>query len=214
MVSPGRARVALAAALSAAIALPAPARAEAEQAPLDRAYERDEGDGRHWLLPDHLTAQLAGNVGLLAVGGGHSWRDGRVVGDLLFGWVPESVGGTDIYQLSAKVTWSPWIVRLGQGWKARPFTAGLQVTYLLGGKYFIVQPSRYPNGYYSVPTALHPGLTLGSSLTIPKRFLDAPVSIYAEGVALGHMLRVWATNPRTIGPADVFSFTAGARVQL
>ncbi|ACL65834.1 conserved hypothetical protein [Anaeromyxobacter dehalogenans 2CP-1] len=213
MVSPGRVP-ALAAALAACLALPAPARAEAEHAPLDRAYERDEGRDRHWLLPDHLTAQFAGNVGLLAVGGGHAWRDDRVVGDLLFGWVPESVGGTDIYQLSAKVTWSPWIFRLGQGWKARPFTVGLQVTYLLGGDYFIVQPSRYPSGYYPVPTALHPGLTLGTSLTVPKRYLDAPVSLYVEGVALGHMLRVWAANPRTIGPADVFSFTAGARVQL
>ncbi|GAO02410.1 hypothetical protein [Anaeromyxobacter sp. PSR-1] len=213
MVRPARA-LALLTALAAAVAPPAPARAEAEHASLDRAYERDEGGDRHWLLPDHLTAQFAGNVGLLAVGGGHAWRDDHVLGDLLFGWVPESVGGTDIYQLSAKVTWSPWIVRLGQGWKARPFTVGLQVTYLLGGDYFIVQPSRYPNGYYPVPTALHPGLTLGTSLAVPKRYLDVPVSIYVEGVALGHMLRVWAANPRTIGPADVFSFTAGARVRL
>ncbi|WP_232287448.1 hypothetical protein [Anaeromyxobacter dehalogenans] len=206
--------LALAAALSAALGVPAAARAEAEHASLDRSYERPEGRDRHWLLPDHLTAQFAGNVGFLAVGGGHAWRDDRVLGDLLFGWVPASVGGTDIYQLSAKVTWSPWIVRLGQGWKARPFTVGLQVTYLLGGEYFIVQPSRYPSGYYPVPTALHPGLTLGTSLTVPKRFLDVPVSLYAEGVALGHMLRVWAANPRTLGPADVFSFTAGARVKL
>lgn len=210
-------RVALLLGLAAALAAPVDARPDGEEddrPDVDRSFRQDEERGRHWVLPDHLTAQVAGNVGFVALGGGHELANGRVLGDLLVGWVPESVGGTDIFQLSAKVTWSPWVLRFGDGWKLRPVTTGLQMTYLLGGKYFVVQPGRYPKGYYQVPTALHPGLTAGSSLTVPKRYFDVPVSLYAEVVALGQMLRVWAANPETIGPEDVFSFAMGARFRI
>lgn len=218
MVTPRRAALLLGfAALLAAPVDVRPDEPEEEEeeggAQVERTFRREER-GRHWILPDHLTAQVAGNVGFVALGGGHEMANGRVLGDLLVGWVPESVGGTDIFQLSAKVTWSPWVLRFGSGWKVRPVTTGLQVTYLLGGRYFVVQPDRYPRGYYDVPTALHPALSAGAALTVPKRYFEVPVSLYAEVVALGHMLRVWAKNPATIGPEDVFSFAMGARFRI
>jgi hypothetical protein len=182
----GGARAAAVATLLAADAA-APARAE---------------PGRAWYVPDHAKLQLAGNVGFLSPGVG--WALGRrAEADLLFGWVPEAVGGTDIFAFTGKVTWAPWSVQAGS-WRIRPATAGLQVTYTFGDQYFVVPPFTF------TPTALRAGLALGAGASRSVRGRE--LGLYAELVALDLGLSYALSNRRALDLWDAFSLALGARV--
>jgi hypothetical protein len=159
------------------------------------------GEGRPWYAPDHAKLQLAGNVGFLSPGIG--WAPGRLEVDLFLGWVPEAVGGDDLFSVTGKLTFAPWSVERGR-WRARPLTVGLQLGYTFGEQYFV-----FPRFVFT-PTALRSGLALGAD--VRRRVGRRTVGLYAELVALDVGLVYWASNPRSIGPTDVFSLALGARL--
>jgi hypothetical protein len=180
-----RARGALAAVALAALAAPAPAAA-------------------HGWAPDHASLQLAGNIGFLSPGAG--WTLGRrVEGDVFFGWVPEAVGGADIFSLTGKLAWSPWRPASGP-WTFRPLTLALQLTYTLGDQYVLVPEDEF------TPTALRSGIAIGAA--VGRRVGPRSVAVYAELVALDVGLVYWLSDPDALGPEDVFSLALGVRVSF
>jgi hypothetical protein len=176
--------------LAAALALAAPSAASARPRP--------------WYAPDHAKLQLAGNVGFLSPGVGYALGR-RLEGDVFLGWVPEAIGGTDVFSVTGKLTLSPGTVEAG-GWRVRPFSAGLQVTYTFGGQYFVVPPFTF------TPTALRAGLALGSAASVPVR--GRRLGVYAEVVALDLGLVYWLSNRDALSPLDVFSLAFGVRLEL
>jgi hypothetical protein len=188
MPAPG-ARAALAAAVLAAVAVPAPGAADG---------------GRPGWVPDHAKLQLAGNVGFLSPGAG--WALGRrSEADVFFGWVPEAVGGDDIFSVTGKLSWAPW--RLGsRPWTVRPLTLALQLTYTFGDQYYLVPDHAF------TPTALRSGVAVGAAVgrLIGKR----SVSAYAELVAIDVGLVYLVSDRDVLGPQDVFSLAVGVRVEL
>jgi hypothetical protein len=180
------ARAAVAALVAAAVAAPAGARA----------------DGRPWYAPDHAKLQLAGNIGFLSPGLGYAWGR-RLEGDLFFGWVPEAIGGADIFSLTGKLLFAPWTLGSGR-WSLRPITAALQVTYTFGDQYFVVPEFEF------TPTALRGGIALGAEAR--RRVGTRTVGLYGELVALDLGLVHWLSNRDALGPAEVFSAAFGVRV--
>lgn len=159
---------------------------------------------RPWYVPDHGKLQLAGNVGFLSPGAG--WALGRRVDiDVLVGWVPEAIGGTDILSITGKVTWAPGAIDAGR-WRVHPFTAALQVTYTFGDQYFVVPRFTF------TPTALRSGIGLGAAASRPVGARRA--GVYAELVALDVPLVYWLSNRDALGPEDVFSLALGARLEF
>jgi hypothetical protein len=170
-----------------------------------------DGEARPWFVPDHAKLQLAGSVGFLSPGVGYQVAGRRLHLDVLFGWVPESVGGDDIYAVTGKVTYAPWRFGVGGRWRVEPVRTALQATYTFGSQYFTRSPDRYPSGYYDLPTAWHTGVAFGSALTYRSRS-GREVGIYGESVALTMRLRDWWRNRDVIDASDVFSFAIGAMV--
>lgn len=169
-------------------------------------------DRRHWLVPDHVKLQLAGEIGFLSPGVG--WELGRRVHlDAFFGWVPEAVGGHDIFSFTTKLLYAPWRESVGRHWRVQPLIAGIQLSYTFGSQYWITQPDRYPGGYYDLPTALSAGVSVGGTVARKLRG-EREVGLYYELVALDHMIRAWIENPETVGAGDVFSFAIGTRFRF
>lgn len=168
-------------------------------------------EARPWFVPDHAKLQLAGNVGFLSPGVGYQVAGRRIHLDVLLGWVPESIGGDDIYSVTGKVTYAPFRLRAAGRWRVEPVRTALQVTYTMGSQYFTRSPSRYPSGYYDLPTAWHTGIAVGGALTHRSRG-GRELGLYWESVALTMMLRDWLRNPDVIDASDVFSFAVGAMV--
>jgi hypothetical protein len=160
--------------------------------------------GRAWYVPDHAKLQLAGNVGFLSPGVGYAIGR-RLEGDVFFGWVPEAVGGDDIFSLTGKITWAPWALQAG-AWRIRPGTLAFQVTYTFGDEYFVIPDFAF------TPTALRAGFALGAAASRPVRGHD--VGLYAELVALDLGLAYALSDSRALDPWDAFSLALGARVRF
>lgn len=139
------------------------------------AEATEEGD-RPFYVPSHAKAQFAGNIGLLALGGGWSWWDHRVDLDLLVGWVPPMNGWASLWSITVKPTYWPVELDLSREWRLRPISAGGAATFYLGDRFFLFPPSKYPSGYYPVNTALRLSLFVGGS--VGKQLTLGPV----EGV--------------------------------
>lgn len=160
------------------------------------------GEGAPWYEPDHAKLQLAGNVGFLSPGAGYAWGR-RLEGDVFLGWVPEAVGGADIFSVTAKLRVAPWSIAR-RPWTFRPFTAAFQVTYTFGDQYFVIPPFRF------IPTALRSGLALGAEVV--RASGRRTLGVYAEAVALDLGLGYWLANRDALGPQDVFSLAVGVRL--
>lgn len=200
MIPPRASRGAISA-LLLTIALAAPTTAAADVS----------GGGRRWYVPDHAKVQLAGEIGFVSPGVGYELASGRFHLDLFLGWVPASVGGKDIFSTTAKLTWLPWRARPLPRWQLVPLTVGLQLSYAYGSDYFLSAPSRYPPGYYELPTAVDVGLTAGGGVVRELRSGGVrEVGLYYELVALGKMLQEWRENTRMLDASDVVSVAFGA----
>jgi hypothetical protein len=174
-----------------------------------------QGTQREWYLPDHAKLQLAGDIGFLSPGIGWELAGRRVHVDLFLGWVPASIGGEDIYSATAKAVYAPWRLRASPRWRLEPLRIGAQVTYTFGSQYFLTSPSRYPSGYYEIPTALHGGAALGASAACAiGRGGEREVGLYAEIVALVDGLKALWENPNVIDPSDVVSVAIGTFVRF
>lgn len=201
---------------------PGLATAAPELATTAAATTEREPTRRHPLLPDQAKLQLAGALGLLAAGGGWELLDRRLELDVLLGWVPESLAGTQLVAATGKVTWLPWMLsldrlRLGHsaldGWRLRPLTLGAALTYTFGDRFFLRLPDHHPPGYYPLPTALRAIFAVGG--TVGRRLPPlAQAGLYWEVVAVDLPLAYWFANQRAVDLSDVLSLALGVRLEL
>ena len=145
----------------------------------------------------------ASYAGLIApgVGLGYGWASC----DLLLGYVPQSVGGEDLWSLALK----PGITLFGietADWLIE-FRAGSSFLYSFDDDMFLFQPSHLPDKYYG-STAFIIGHTLGVHL----HSLDH--TAYAEITALHHYLRMKAENWDTVDWRSIVSLGFGYRYQF
>lgn len=119
----------------------------------------------HAVMPNHLKAQYAGNIGMFSAGFGYRSPNKKWMGDLMYGFVPSSYADDPIHSLTIKGKYIP----IDRDYKNRNIKMdwlqiGLWFNYSFGDEYFLGLPSYYDDGYYYFPTALNIGLTLGSEV--------------------------------------------------
>ena len=105
------------------------------------------------LVPDHARAQFAGASGLLSLGSGYGFLHGRIETGLMYGWVPEWLGGESIHTLAQRTAFSPVLWKPGPALAFYPITIGYAAHAALGRNYDLLQEERF-RGYYW-PSALH-----------------------------------------------------------
>ena len=181
-------------------------------APLEARTEPAR-DALPWYVPDHVSLQLAGSIGLLSGGPGWAFLDEAVEGELLLGWSPPAVTGEDFLTLTLKGQWHPFRIDW-RGWTLRPLTVGLLFSYTFGDAYFVGLPDRYPDGYYWFNTALRPALLLGGGAGRPVPALGLRlVEGYFELVATDYRLVQFIRSPATV-ETGLFSLALGARLRF
>lgn len=168
---------------------------------------------RAWYLPDQAKLQLAGAMGFLSPGVGYALAGRRLELDAFLGYVPEGVGGVELWSVTGKVTWLPWRVGLPRGWTARPLTVAAQLTHTFGDRFFLVLPDRYGPGYYPLPTSLRAALALGAGVGRPAWGFEH-VGAYAEVVAVDIPFAYLLSNLGTVRASEVLSVAVGLRLDL
>lgn len=175
----------------------------------------DEDEELPFYIPSQAKLQFAGNVGMLAVGGGWSWWKRRIDLDLLLGWVPPLDGTEPIYIGTLKLTAWPIDLDLGKDWRLRPISLGGTTSLTFGEHYFIFQPDRYPENYYQFSTAVRFGAFLGGS--IGHRFHRAAfkgIDFYWEVGFTEFEFWLVVKNPHALAFYDIVHVALGLAVSF
>lgn len=166
---------------------------------------------------NYLVAQSAGYLGFIAVGVGRDVQ-GHTLSALL-GYVPEGLGGTEIWQLSLKYEWHPFtaitLFEQPEHIKLNPLYVGMSLIYGIHTDLFVDEPGQYPDGYYP-PTAFRSTLNIGLSLLYRKQY-----TVFIEYAALDTGLAAYVRhteffidNYDYLGLEGIGSLAIGIKIKL
>jgi hypothetical protein len=159
------------------------------------------------ILPDHAVIQYAGNIGFLSAGIGYESKNRKFNGEVLYGYLPESIGGIQIHSVTGKISWLP-LNRLYNDFSVDYIIAGLYLNYVFGNQYFAFSPSYYPFHYYDFPTALSAGISIGQQVNKGR------LSFYYELGTTDKELVSYLGNVRSVEFSDILSLGIGLRISL
>ena len=124
-----------------------------------------EEEKRKSRLIDYMVLQSAGYHGFIALGVGMDFERHKI--NMLIGYVPEDIGGFEIWQYNFKYDWHPFqAIQLETPYEnisIDPYYIGMSIIYSDHDDLFLEPPEQYPSGYYQ-PTALRYTLNVGASL--------------------------------------------------
>lgn len=173
---------------------------------------------RPWLLPHHVIGQFAGGQGLATVGLGYSSRQ-RLDLDLLAGYVPRRYSITPMGIFTAKATYSPWLLRLGQSrWQLRPLSAGGMLSYTASKGFNKTWDDKYSTGYYWWSAHTRIGAFVGGRLAYrlsnqPARRTRFISAYYELGTNDLYLVSIWH-NIGHLPLSSILTLGVGVKVDL
>jgi len=165
-------------------------------------------------IPDHIKAQFAGGIGFVSLGAGYENKKENIQADILYGYVPASVGGIEIHTVTGKFTWLPMKVVNWKTVQLRPLSAGLLFSYTAGDQYFLFNPENYPLSYYQYPTALTIGFFLGGQVQKILKNNIQLIGFYYELGTNEKAISNYILNHKTIGLNEIFHLGIGVRYRF
>ena len=105
-------------------------------------------------LPDFIPVQFAGNIGFLSTGVGYTTTRQTYQLSVLYGYVPASIGKSNIHSLTVKNFFPLAQYGLKNSQTFIPYL-GIGLSVELGGNAFFTMPDHFPESYYDFPKNLH-----------------------------------------------------------
>ncbi len=132
------------------------------------AYEKriDKYQSR-WnkIIPTHLKAQYAGGMGLFSIGTGWDYgKNNQWETDIFFGYLPRYSTKRAKVTFTLKQNFIPWEKRLNKKFSIEPFACGLYVNTIFDDEFWVSEPDRYPDDYYSFSTKMRFNIYLGQRI--------------------------------------------------
>lgn len=169
---------------------------------------------RKWFLPDHVTLQFAGNIGMLSVGPGYSYLHDKVNTDFLYGFVPGFEANTSIHILTAKNYYTPYRYTFKDKYQWEAVKLGTGISYSVGRQFYTSLPKRYPDNYYWWASSLRLTPFIGTALST-KVGNDAThikrVQLYAELGTTDLDFVSWVNN-KNLHYADILNVAIGTKL--
>lgn len=183
----------------------------AENAPEEEAAKR-----RFSLMPDVVTVQYAGNMGLASLGLGYHSKSERSSAYLFYGYLPKSENGVEVRTLAVK-----GYIETG---KRHPFKGvttsnytGLNLIFARTKNTHVIWPDHYPDGYYE-QNAIHLAPVVGGKMDFDvkgSKYIDK-AGLFVEVGTLGYYLRDYlkTSNHRSMEFSDILNVSVGFSVSL
>lgn len=161
-----------------AIFLFAAAVAQAQSLPDTLALTKRE----RWYIPDFASLQYAGSIGFFSAGAGYDLFHKKAKAELLFGYMPKSVGGANIETATLKFTGHVVKARLTENTTLHALNVGTFFNYTFGREFSSDLPGWYPSGYYWWSEAIRVNIFIGGdvSYTPPRLKSIRKVDVYYE----------------------------------
>jgi len=167
-------------------------------------------------IPDVVSVQHAGNMGLASLGIGYHSKRERSSVYLIYGYLPKSKNGVEVRTIAAK-----GLFETGKRHPAKGVTtstyAGLNIIFARTKNTHVIWPDHYPEGYYE-QNAIHLAPIFGGKVDFDvknSRYIDK-AGLFVEVGTLGYYLRDYAksSNYRTMKFSDVWNVSVGFTVSL
>lgn len=118
------------------------------------AQRNDSTHLRRWYIPHFVPIQFAGHIGVISTGVGYSSRLRNYHLSIVYGYVPRSIGGTNIHTIAARNIFPITRYALNNNQLLIPYV-GLGLSWELSGNAFFRQPDHFPDSYYDFPKNIH-----------------------------------------------------------
>jgi hypothetical protein len=164
------------------------------------------------LVPHHLKIQHGGGIGYLAFGPGYTNSNKKLEYDLLYGYLPEKIGGVAIHSATFKCSWIPFSIETHK-MIVKPLVTGGLLNYAFGKQYFSFNPPNYSYGYYNFPTAINSAIFLGgrAGKNVWPAGKKKEISIYYELLIFDRELISYIGNTRVLDFDDIFTLGFGLK---
>ena len=184
-------------------------------------YERHKCQYRDFwykLIPNQLTVQYAGSIGVASLGFG--WHYGKHLNwetDMMLGVVPKYNSEETKVTFTVKERYIPWHLNVSSHWTIEPLTTGIFFNSIFGEGFWSKEPSRYPDRYYGFSTRVRANIFLGQRFTyrIPSkdRHFFRSISAYYEFSSCDMYIISSITN-KNVKFGDILSFAAGLKLNI
>ena len=175
------------------------------------AYSNDTTDFKNkWFIPDFATMQFAGNIGFLSAGLGYELFNNLLYSDIIYGYVPYSLAGTEIHIISQKNTF------LLLNKKIKTYTIspllGFATSFETGKNSSLILPAKYPKGEYAT-NAIHFTIFIGGRVHIDfnKQQIINGCDFYTELGTVDTFLW-YKLSESEVKINDIFSVAVGVRL--
>lgn len=167
-------------------------------------------------VPDIVSVQYAGNMGLVSVGLGYHSKSERNSVCFIYGYLPKSEHGVEVRTMAVK--------GLVETNKRHPFKgvttsnyAGLNFIFARTKNTHVIWPDHYPEGYYE-QNAIHLAPIVGGKMDFDvkgNRYIDK-VGFFVEVGTLGYYMRdyIKTSNDRVMKFGDIWNVSAGFSVSI
>lgn len=185
-----------------------------------RYEKRVENYKSQWekLIPSYTKIQYAGGMGLISIGTGWDYgKNNQWETDILFGYLPRYSTKNSKLTFTLKQNFIPWKKKLNKLLSLEPLATGLYINTIFDGEFWVNEPEKYPNGYYSFSTKMRFNIYLGQRLTfhIPeeKRFFTKSITAFYE-ISTNDLYMVSAFTNSYLGPKDYLRLSFGLKMQM
>jgi hypothetical protein len=185
------------------------------------AYEkRVEKRQIQWskLIPTHHQMQVAGGMGFLSFGSGWDYGTKNQWETVTFlGFIPKYSTDKIKITFTLKQSYIPWEKHYNEYLSFTPLSCGMYATTILDSDFWMSQPDKYPNRYYTFSTKLRFNIFVGQRFTfkIPhaKRIFSRAVSVFYE-LSSNELYIVSALGNHSMKPQDYLRLSFGVKAHL
>lgn len=179
---------------------------------------KDYRTGWSKLIPHYVKLQYAGSMGFMSLGGGYDYGVNKQwETDVFVGFLPHYSTSKNKITLTVKQNYIPWKVHLSERFMIEPATTGLYVNTIFDDEFWISEPDKYPNGYYSFSTRIRFNAFIGQRITYNfKQGKDktCKAATFFYEVSTNDVYVLSAFNNSYLKPKDYLVLSLGLKFQI
>lgn len=168
------------------------------------------------IIPRYSKLQYAGSMGMFSLGTGWNYGHDHWETDIWLGLVPRYSDRQTMATFTLKQHYIPWHIPLGDKYSVSPLRCGLYINTLLDRDFWVKNPEKYPQGYYTFSTRVRAHVFIGQSVTRnfnSENRLWKSISVYYELSSCDLYLISRITN-RYLRAKDYLSLGFGIKLQI
>ncbi len=168
------------------------------------------------LIPRYTKVQFAGSMGMISAGVGWNYGRDHWETDVLLGLVPRYADRHAMVTMTLKQNYIPWRVTLNEKFFFEPLTCGLYMNTLFDDDFWVKNPDKYPNGYYTFSTRVRLHMFVGERITFQLNKKKAPrksITLFYE-LSTCDLYLISAVSNSYLKPSDYLSLSFGVKFQI